>query len=754
MRLRYRNAIEHGLCVAALSLAPLLLLLPGAIQGHVAIDTATLLSLTPWEEARPAGYSAESDAQGTLATLRYLPWYRFISEVGSVRETLWNPLEYGGQPFLAAWRTRCLSPFTLPFFLGDTFTALAVSIYLKIMLAGIFAFYAARRFGLTPALSLIPAVSFQFCGPLIVWSSFPISDVLPWLPLLILFCERLALGDFRTWPGGVVVLTAMLLGGEPEAFVVLFAVALCYLLLRTAQEWQGPAPGALTLTAFIVASLLAIGATCIQWLLYTEFARFAVESADVPARVVPSPSGLSGWLIPYSKLASNAATAFHVGIALVLLLPAWLALRSFAEKQTRNRCESILVLLVVNNLAGYFWLPIAKALPALISLNPEHFFLFNAFGLGMVGAFTADEWNRLGVDEIVRTVKRFLVLCPLTLGLLVLPTAWPGLHEGMFAGPWWAMAIAATLVVLVLASLAATVLHPSARRAGYAFTIIIVADLVFTFSPSIPATPRALVFPETPFVSMLAKTGNRVSGSSALGQWPLAGNGIPQLFGTGGILLKHQQDFAAHAATDPMIFRRSGTPLLLLRQEDIQGPFAPIREILKIEQVFPTGAVLFYDTEAKSRAWMAYEVRNVEHYDPAQLDSAKPVLVEQGVPPPPLPDDKDPGAVTVEPSTSNTKVTVKLSGVSQGILVLADAYFPGWEARIDGEPARVFPADVLFRGVEVPEGAKEVVFEYNPSHFSVGMLISGASVLVLLAGMLFLLPSTIRAAMERKPWTV
>ncbi|HRI89533.1 MAG TPA: hypothetical protein PK869_14770, partial [Candidatus Hydrogenedentes bacterium] len=73
---------------------------------------------------------------------------------------------------------------------------------------------------------------------------------------------------------------------------------------------------------------------------------------------------------------------------------------------------------------------------------------------------------------------------------------------------------------------------------------------------------------------------------------------------------------------------------------------------------------------------------------------------------------------------------------------------------IDGEPERVFPAAVLFRGVEVPEGAKEVVFEYNPSHFSVGMLISGASVLVLLAGMLFLLPSTIRAAMERKPWTV
>src|SRR5690606_36156743 len=125
----------------------------------------------------------------------------------------------------------------------------------------------------------------------------------------------------------------------------------------------------------------------------------------------------------------------------------------------------------------------------------------------------------------------------------------------------------------------------------------------------------------------------------------------------------------------------------------------------------PSGAVLFYDTEAKDRAWMAYEARNVEKYSPSELSSTQPVLLEQGVPPPPLPAEKSPGTVKVVPTESRTKVAVQLDGVSKGVLVLSDAYFPGWKARIDGESARVFPVDVLFRGVEVPEGAKLVEFE-------------------------------------------
>ena len=51
------------------------------------------------------------------------------------------------------------------------------------------------------------------------------------------------------------------------------------------------------------------------------------------------------------------------------------------------------------------------------------------------------------------------------------------------------------------------------------------------------------------------------------------------------------------------------------------------------------------------------------------------------------------------------------------MLALHALYYPGWIAEIDGKPAPVLRADVLFRGVEVPPGHHRVVFRYAPFSF-------------------------------------
>ena len=51
------------------------------------------------------------------------------------------------------------------------------------------------------------------------------------------------------------------------------------------------------------------------------------------------------------------------------------------------------------------------------------------------------------------------------------------------------------------------------------------------------------------------------------------------------------------------------------------------------------------------------------------------------------------------------------------MLALHAIYYPGWIAEIDGKPAPVLRADVLFRGVEVPPGEHRVVFRYAPFSF-------------------------------------
>jgi len=62
-----------------------------------------------------------------------------------------------------------------------------------------------------------------------------------------------------------------------------------------------------------------------------------------------------------------------------------------------------------------------------------------------------------------------------------------------------------------------------------------------------------------------------------------------------------------------------------------------------------------------------------------------------------------------------------------GWLILSDAHYPGWEARIDGELVPITRADLLFRAVPVSAEDREVVFEYRPTSVRLGLVISGVS---------------------------
>jgi hypothetical protein len=60
------------------------------------------------------------------------------------------------------------------------------------------------------------------------------------------------------------------------------------------------------------------------------------------------------------------------------------------------------------------------------------------------------------------------------------------------------------------------------------------------------------------------------------------------------------------------------------------------------------------------------------------------------------------------------RVEVDVDAVQPGVLVLHDAYYPGWVVEVDGTPAPLLRANVLFRGVEVAEGRHRVVFRFAP----------------------------------------
>lgn len=75
-------------------------------------------------------------------------------------------------------------------------------------------------------------------------------------------------------------------------------------------------------------------------------------------------------------------------------------------------------------------------------------------------------------------------------------------------------------------------------------------------------------------------------------------------------------------------------------------------------------------------------------------------------------------------SESANRVEVRVHSPAQGWLVLADAWYPGWEAQVDGEVVDIFNADYLFRAVKVDSGSHTIEFVYQPLSFRVGVAIS------------------------------
>ena len=79
----------------------------------------------------------------------------------------------------------------------------------------------------------------------------------------------------------------------------------------------------------------------------------------------------------------------------------------------------------------------------------------------------------------------------------------------------------------------------------------------------------------------------------------------------------------------------------------------------------------------------------------------------------------------------NREAAVELTNPKAGYLVLSDSYLPGWQARVDGKPVRIFCANYLVRAVALGPGNHRVEFTYRPWPWRVGATVSLCSLFLL-----------------------
>jgi hypothetical protein len=78
-------------------------------------------------------------------------------------------------------------------------------------------------------------------------------------------------------------------------------------------------------------------------------------------------------------------------------------------------------------------------------------------------------------------------------------------------------------------------------------------------------------------------------------------------------------------------------------------------------------------------------------------------------------------------------IAVEARAAGPALLVVNDAFWPGWEAEIDGAPAPILPADALVRAVPFPAGRHRLVMRYDPPEVRQGLALSGLGLALLVA---------------------
>jgi hypothetical protein len=148
---------------------------------------------------------------------------------------------------------------------------------------------------------------------------------------------------------------------------------------------------------------------------------------------------------------------------------------------------------------------------------------------------------------------------------------------------------------------------------------------------------------------------------------------------------------------------------------------------------------LFRYEPGRGRAWVVGEAEVVadhqaaldavmrddfEPYRSVVLEGSTPACSASGV-------ERDDQVEWLADTPTRARLRVRAS--APGYLVLSQAHYPGWIARVGGARAEVFKADYAFCAVAIPAGESEVELAYEPVSLRLGAALSLAGALALAA---------------------
>jgi hypothetical protein len=695
--------------------------------------------------------------------LYFYPVYEAVyGRMAAGRLPTWNPFQLCGIPWLATLQGGFFYPSHALYLVLPLHVALAASHAIHVGLATLFTMAFARGAGLGPAAAILAAMLFVLRG--MFASAFAQPNYLEattWLPLALLGVLDVAERRFRR--GAAIVATAVgmsWLAGYPQPTT--YMIYTLPTLLATVLLADRAAVRRWAACLAVLGGAVALGtlAAAIQFFPAAELVRESVHR-DL------SPGARGTFLLP------GAAILVYYAIAGASF--SWgatpLALAAIAPFNARRRAlawwavgMSILTVLVaLGDRTPIFHL--YRALPFLDSfrfpdraLGVTDFVLAVAAGLGL---------DALAAAAGARKRTAAAVALAAVVGLVV-ASRWWGAH-GAAQAPIVAGGLV-TGLLLAWAMAGGAERHGAVLAAALVLTVAVQAQLApwrqaTTYSPEVQqayatfaADYRALnarAGHDRAWISLgilrmkperATKLASRYGVRTIDDYEPLPPRRQAEYFTyltEGSIELQRPpwlfngqlSMLAAPRDVRPTATRRRLLDLAAVRWIAVPGPLPswPDLEAFVRDAGFqrstPSGWMpVFENPHALPRAYVTYRTRPAP--EPAALlarisDDGFDPLAESFV-------EGDPGLGAADDAPRGVPATIEVDDERvveveatlerPGLVVLADAYYPGWQATVDGGAASILPTNHLFRGVVAPAGTHRVRFEYAPASLRAGMI--------------------------------
>lgn len=654
---------------------------------------------------------------------------------------LWNPYNYGGHPFVADIQTAVFYPprllaIVISHFLGGwSYNAVQIEALAHYWLAALWMYLFVRTVTRSRIAGLVSAVALAYGGYLTGYPPVQLAvlEAGSWLPLGLLAIHKASEDEVSGWRIGWLALAASTLGmsllaGHPQTNLFLTYALIAYAVHRAVRQHIGWKP-----TALAVLGMLAVGyglaaAQLVPGLEYMRLTTRTDMGFDARAGGFPFSDlmtlfvhGLTHW----SPLYAGIAVLALAGIA------AW-------QRQESARFWGVTALVALGISFGgstiLYHLAYLTAPGLSFFRGQERIAYLIAYSLAIMAGLgvAALQNNPLPERRHSRALAIAAVLAwVLAIELFIASRIFVDL--GKLNRALFFVAILATLTWLLVGRHSA-----SARRPWWQVALIglVVFDLFsHTMRTNWEARPAGSRTLYSKLVPLALEDGTlfRVDGRLGLG-----GNfgtmlGLQDIWGVSPLRLKAPQAYAQlpqyryhqllavkYVFTD---WQQLEVPSTIRAEADFQGLHVYLHEI---DDPLPR-AWMTYRTMIAPDDAQAYGRLADASFDPRStvVLSAEPELDLPANPP------ADWRADVTEYAPE--RIVLDVETPTDGILVLSEIDYPGWQATVDGVAAPIWRANGGLRGLALKAGRHHIEFAFRPLSFTLGATASIISLLALAA---------------------